>query len=113
MNDSTNIIVAVTSRVKHRAIAALIVAASVGGIFLSQFLIWSVACGALKLRLRHSGAPVSRALERLLAALTLPRFGLFRRNVLAGRTSWARRADCARWAWNRGARWTGRGRLER
>lgn len=37
--------VAIMGRAKARPTSALIVAGSVVGIFLSQFLIWSVACG--------------------------------------------------------------------
>ena len=61
--------VAITGRAKARPTSVLIVAASVVGILLSQFLIWSVACGEVL-----DGVQGRYFLPLLPLALTLPAF---------------------------------------
>jgi uncharacterized membrane protein len=63
------VVVAITRRAKARPTSGLIVVGSVFGIFLSQFLIWSVACGEVL-----DGVQGRYFLPLLPLALTLPAF---------------------------------------
>ena len=65
--------VAITGRSKARPTSVLIVAGSAFGIFLSQFLIWSVACGEVL-----DGVQGRYFLPLLPLALTLPAFSRFK-----------------------------------